>query len=135
MKKLFAGLVASIMMVGLVSAVSGSANAAPYPGEPVPTECHIGGPDKVHKGDSPRFWVKVTSDSNGTPKGHVTLRVSRLNGGYKFIDVKSYDGGRVYFRIDPVKQIGKYAARGRFDPKPDSKWDNCSNVTAFRVVR
>lgn len=135
MKKLFAGLVASIMMAGLVSGLTvSSASAEPYPGS-VPTFCKIGGPDVVQKGDRARFWVKVDSDANGTPRGHVTLRVNRLNGGYSFMDVKAYDGGRVYFTTDPLKQIGKYQARARFDGKAGSKWADCNNVQTFKVVR
>src|SRR6478672_120391 len=110
MKKLLAGLVAAIMMVGLVSGLTGStASAEPYPGPPVPTYTKVGAPDEVHQGDRARIWVNVGADSNSQPNnGHITLRVRRLDGGYEFIDVKSFDGDRVYFTTDQLKQRGKY---------------------------
>ena len=137
MKKLFAGLVATIMMVGLVSGLgAGVANADPYEGDPVKTYTKVGAPDEVHQGERARIWVNVSAASNKQPNnGHITLRVERLDGGYEFIDVKSFDGGRTYFTTDPLNKRGKYSVRARFDPRAGSRWEDSRDVTTFRVVR
>ena len=114
MKKLFAGLVATIMMVGLVSGLSGTSAVAGtrYP-DSVPTGVKIRVPDTVQKGDTARIGVKVEGSGNANPQnGSVTIRVVRNEGGYRYVEVKDYDGGWVYFRTDRAQQ-GRQVLRAR----------------------
>lgn len=139
MKKLFAGLVATIMMVGLVSGLSGAtATAASRYPDSVPTGVKIRVPDRVHKGDRVRVGVKVTAPGNtsGPKNGTVTIRVVRNAGGYRYVEVKDYDGGWVYFHTTKVTKVGKYAVHARYDrPGANSPWMDSNNSDHFKVVR
>ncbi|GAA2137956.1 hypothetical protein GCM10009844_05530 [Nocardioides koreensis] len=138
MKKLFAGLVATIMMVGLVSGLSaGSAVAKSRYPDSVATGVNIKVANKVKKGHSVRIGVKVTAAGNGGPKnGSVSIRVHRRAGGYHWVDGRDYDGGWVYFRTSKFNKVGKYFVRARYDrPGANSPWMDSNNQDSFKVVR
>ena len=140
MKKMLAGLVATFMMLGLVAGLSaGAANADSVPARyqnTVPTSVSIKVADTVKKGNAVRIGVRVQAAGNGNPdSGHVTIRVARVNGGYRYLDVKGYDGGTVYFTTTKLPQVGKYSVRARFDRSTKSVYMDGNNVTTFKVVR
>ena len=140
MKKMLAGLVATFMMLGLVAGLSaGAANADTAPERyqnTVPVSVSIKVADTVKKGHPVRIGVRVEGAGNGNPdSGHVTIRVTRVNGGYRYLDVKGYDGGTVYFTTTKLPQVGKYSVRARFDRSTKSKYMDGNNVTTFKVVR
>ena len=138
MKKLFAGLVATIMMVGLVSGLTGTSATADtrYP-DSVPTGVKIRVPDTVQKGDTARIGVKVEGSGNANPQnGSVTIHVVRNEGGYRYVEVKDYDGGWVYFRTTELNKVGKYAVHARYDrPGANSPWQDSNASDHFKVVR
>ena len=138
MKKIFAALFVTIMMAaGLVGATGSGASAAPdcpYTGC-VRTSTHVGAPDKVKKGSRAEICMKVTSDGNGRPQGQATVRVVRGNGGYKFIDSKSYDGQKTCFRTTKLKKTGKYVVKAIFDREPGSSYKDSDNRTTFKVTK
>src|SRR6478609_9454539 len=138
MKKMLAGLVATFMMLGLVAGLSaGAANADSVPARyqnTIPTSVSIKVADTVKKGNAVRIGVRVEAAGNGHPdSGHVTIRVARVNGGYRYLDVKGYDGGTVYFTTTKLPQVGKYSVRARFDRSTKSKYMDGDNVTTFKV--
>jgi len=140
MKKMLAGLVATFMMLGLVAGLSaGAANADTAPERyqnTVPVSVSIKVADTVKKGHPVRIGVRVEGAGNGNPdSGHVTIRVTRVNGGYRYLDVKGYDGGTVYFTTTKLPQVGKYSVRARFDRSTKSVFMDGNNVTTFKVVR
>ena len=136
MKKIVAGVFASSMLAaGLVGGSTGSAVAAePYPGS-VKTFTQVSAPDELDRGDRARICVKVTSNGNGRPEGKVTIRVIRSKGGFKFVDLEKYDGGKVCFRTPKLKMRGNYIVKAIFDRKAGSVWKDSDNRTEFRVVR
>lgn len=136
MKKMLTGLFVAIMMVsGLVAFSSTSATAAcPYTGC-VKTFTKIDAPKKVKRFDSARIGVKVTTNGNGVPVGRVTLVVERSKGGFKFVDTKKYDGGKVFFRTPDLNRLGKYDVTAKFDGKAGSAYKDSADRDKFKVVR
>ena len=135
MKKYFAGLLATLMMVaGLVAFSGGNATAAPYAGT-VKTFTRIDAPNKVKRTHSARIGVRVTSDGNREPKGRVTITVTRSRSGYHFKDSVAYRGDKVYFRTTKLRKLGKYVVRVKFDRKPGSVFTDSDNTDSFKVVR
>src|SRR6476619_2898018 len=133
MKKMLAGLVATFMMLRLVAGLSGgAANADSVPARyqnTVPTNVHIKVADTVKKGNAVRIGVRVTGGGNGGPQnGHVTLRVARVSGGYRYMDVKSYDGGTVYFTTSKITKVGKYRVAVKYDRAPESRFMDSDNT-------
>lgn len=137
MKKLFAGLVASIMMAGLVSGLTAStASAAPYPAS-VPVTVKVDTPDGVKQGDPARIGVKVTKngDVNGSPHGTVVITVTRNAGGYTYRDSKDYSGDKIWFKTSDLNKRGGYTVRAHFEADSGSKWMNDNGYGSFSVTR
>lgn len=137
MKKFIVGLLASFMvaagLVGVTEA-SASAKACPY-GGCLPTYTFITAPDKVVRHHRAHICVRVGSQGNGRPVGKVTLRVTRSNGGYKFLHTKRYPHHEVCFRTTKLHKKGDYVIKAVFDRKPGSRWKDSDNRESMRVVR
>ena len=89
---------AVLISAGLAAFVGSPAQAAcPYTGC-IDTNTKISAPDSVKVGKTAKIGVRVTSAGNAEPKGRVTVKVQRRNGGYSFIDSKKYSGGKVTFK-------------------------------------
>jgi hypothetical protein len=134
MKRLFIGLItAALMSVGLVGVSSATANAAtcPYTGC-VKTHTNVHAPKTVKQNRKAQICVRVTTNGNGAPKGHVGLRVTRKTGGYRLVDAKPYNG-RTCFKTTPLKKTGKYIVRATFEGK--GAYRDSDDLTAFRVVK
>lgn len=135
MKKIISGLFVAVLLgAGLVAVSGGSAVAAPYPGT-VYTGTHIGAPNHVRKGHRAKICTKVTTDGNGRPQGHVTLKVIRARGGFRYVDTKSYNGERQCFRTPRLKLRGQYTVKVAFDRKPGSVYKDSDNRTSMKVIR
>jgi len=136
MTKIYSTLIAAVMMAaGLVAFGTGPANAAcPYSGC-VPTKTAIEAPGKVVSGSRAKICVRVSTDGNGQPKGTVSVKVARNNGGFSFSDAKKYDSSKACFTTPKLKKKGKYSIAAHFVKKPGSRWKNSSDSDNFRVVR
>ena len=139
MKKFVVGLIAALMMAAGLVAVSGaSANAkacGTYGSDCFRTYSHVYAPDKVVRHHRATICVKVTTQGNGTPKGRVTVKVVRANGGFKWVDTKPYNGGKVCFTTPKLHKLGGYVIAETFDRKPGSRWKDSDNRAGFTVVR
>lgn len=137
MKKFVVGLIAALMVAAGLVAVSGasaSAKACPY-GGCLPTYTFIDAPAKVARHHKATICVRVGSQGNGHPKGKVTVKVVRSNGGFKFVDTKRYSGGRECFTTPKLHKRGDYNVNAIFDRKPGSRWQDSDQHAEFRVVR
>ncbi|NYD40480.1 hypothetical protein [Nocardioides panaciterrulae] len=136
MKKIISGLIATLMVAGALVAFTGvgAANAnARYP-HSVPTSTRIHAPNHVKVRHTIRVCVNVTS-GNTNPKGNVTVRIVRGNGGYKWVRTKAYHGHRVCFRSTKLHPRGAYDIRAAYNARPGSKWKDSDNRDQFRATR
>jgi len=133
-KKIVSGLIAVFMVAAALVAFSGSANAASPYGNTIPTYTHINAPGKVKVHHKARICVRVTSDGNGTPHGHITVRAVKRNGADRYISTKYYRGGTKCFVTTPLKR-GKYSVKASFDRKAHSRFQDSDQRTSLRVTR
>ncbi len=136
MRKMLSVLFAAVLIsAGLAAFVGSPAQAAcPYTGC-IDTNTKISAPDSVKVGKTAKIGVRVTSAGNAEPKGRVTVKVQRRNGGYSFIDSKKYSGGKVTFKATNLRPKGKYLVTAIFKKKDGSRWNSSSETTTFKVKR
>lgn len=138
MKKIVVGLLATIMMAaGLVvgSGVSAVAQGCPYGGCPT-AYTYIDAPDRVVRDHRATICVKMGSQGNAEqPRGKITLRVTRAEGGYRLLRVEHYPGHEICFRTTKLRKLGDYLIKATFDRKPGTRWHDSDNHAEFRVVK
>lgn len=135
MQKLISFAAAAVMVAsGLVAATGTAASAGEY-GPTVRTNTRISAPDEVERCDSARIAVRVTSPSDGEPRGKVLLKVRRNLGGFLWTSVEQYRGERVVFRTPELCKRKGYTIRAKFERKPGSRWQDSDNVAEFKVTR
>ena len=136
MRKILGALVVAVMMAASLVAFSGSTAqaACPYTGC-IQTRTHATAPGAVHKGDRAKVKVKVTAHGNSHPKGRVMIKITRRGGGYSFVDVAPYSGGKLVFKTGHLKKKGKYIVTVFFKKNPGSRWLSSADSTSFRVKR
>ncbi|MFC6286340.1 hypothetical protein ACFP3Q_17925 [Nocardioides sp. GCM10027113] len=136
MQKIASLLIAAVMVAtGLVVATTSPASAGrDCYGGLKDTYTTIEAPATVKRWRKARITVTVSSDSNGTPKGKVLLRVRRQEAGFFWGDVKRLTNGNVRFRTPRLKKTGDYTVIARFERKAGSCWKDSDGVAEFTVV-
>jgi hypothetical protein len=156
MKKIFAGLIAVLMMAaGLVTFSASVATAAsaptaasaatapsaaraircPYTGC-IRTSTRISAPNRVFRHRSARICVRVGTAGNGRPRGRVTVSLVRANGGFRWSNSRATSGRyRVCFGTPRLHRLGRYVVRARFDGRSSSAYRASRDRDTLRVVR
>lgn len=127
MKKIIAGLFATILVVaGLAAFSSSSASASPYPGT-IPTYCRANAANAPFKGRPARVNFKVGTQGNGQPSGVVTFTY-RMNGEVMRTFKRNYEGGYETYTLGTLPKRGVYRVRARFNSLPaNSAYMNCGH--------
>lgn len=133
MKKLFAGIIAGIMMAAGLVAFTGTAANADCDGYGAcpPSTTRISAPDRVRQRTRATIGVRVTSSR--VPRGQVRVVVSRNAGGFRWVDTKAYSGEKVFFRTPRLRKRGGYTITARFTTERQMR--HSSDTDSFRVVR
>ena len=138
MKKLLAGLAATVLMGTGVAALnvetSVAAVAPGYPGS-INTVCHAYGVGKPHVGDDVKAYFSVSQAGNGTPHGRVMFTYDKRNSSVSYDFDKYFPGGEKVYEFGPMKR-GKYDVHVHFDSRPEnSVYQNCNTDFVQRVRR
>lgn len=114
MLKALATAVAALMFI-LGAPAAGTALAGCADGDCPTWRMRAKLPSTVDRGDRATIGVRVSRSDGKDPRGHVTVRVKRADGGYSWQKAKRWEGERLRFRTTRLDQRGQHVLRVSFD--------------------
>ncbi len=136
MKKMFAAIVATVMMTfGLVATTATPAQAdCPYT-SCIPTKTKPKVKKVVPVGTKVTVCAKVKPiGSNATPVGRLKINVRQKNGQIIKKQFVAYNGGNVCIQTPKLTVKGQYALRVKYKPAANSVFIKSSGIKKFIAV-
>lgn len=136
MKKMFAALVATLMMTfGLVATTATPAHADCAYSSCIRTITQANARALLTEGGKLKIRARTTAAGNATPTGTMQVTLKRKGGGFEVTKTVTYNGGKVKVRFANIAPAGRYLAVATFIPGAASIYESSTGTVSVRVKK